>query len=400
MFEDAICFRDPYPARRSRNVGLCAVIIFLGLTAYNSATSAQEVASKPGFGIATPMDAIGAVRKPAGPGFQEVTIVDSKGFAKPITVFSARIPNDWVTRGGVEWDRKGQCVPNMIRYAWTASAPDGSQGFEMRPGYTWQVQGTEIGMNPCSPMPVNSVREYLNMIVNQRHANRARILEYRPRADLTQPSTGSNTSGQGNSRQEAGQIIFNYTIDGREFRESLIATLISTHAQGNVVAGAGAVFAQYGLEGKLDLELGESIRKSMQPNKQWFELAGQVTREAINRISQEQSRGITKWHNDRMAAINLKGANDRSQIRMQTQQEISQIYSQTWQSTQATNDRMHRRSLEAIGEYNTYKDPSTNTPVRSTIHNSHVWKMGDGRYVSTNDPNFKPSNGVELSRIP
>jgi hypothetical protein len=138
----------------------------------------------------------------------------------------------------------------------------------------------------------------------------------------------------------------------------------------------------------------------MQPNKQWFELAGQVARESINRISQEQSRGITRWHNDRMAAINLKGANDRSKIRMQTQQEVSQIYSQTWQSTQATNDRMHRRSLEAIGEYNTYKDPSTNTPVRSTIHNNHVWKTGDGRYVSTNDPNFKPSNGVELSRVP
>ena len=70
------------------------------------------------------------------------------------------------------------------------------------------------------------------------------------------------------------------------------------------------------------------------------------------------------------------------------------------QSTQATNDRIHRRNLEGIGEYNTYKDPGSNVPVRGTIHNNHAWKFGDGRYVSTNDPNFMPGNGVELKRIP
>jgi hypothetical protein len=101
-----------------------------------------------------------------------------------------------------------------------------------------------------------------------------------------------------------------------------------------------------------------------------------------------------------MNAINLKGASDRSQIRMQTQRDISQIYSNTWQSTQATDDRIHRRSLEAIGEYNTYRDPGSNTPVRATIHNKHVWKVDEGKYISTNDPNFKPNNGVELNRIP
>ena len=70
------------------------------------------------------------------------------------------------------------------------------------------------------------------------------------------------------------------------------------------------------------------------------------------------------------------------------------------QSTQATNDRIHRRNLEGIGKYNTYKDPGSNVPVRGTIHNNHAWKFGDGRYVSTNDPNFMPGNGVELKRIP
>jgi len=110
--------------------------------------------------------------------------------------------------------------------------------------------------------------------------------------------------------------------------------------------------------------------------------------------------GITKWHNDRMSEINLKGAKDRSQIRQQTLSDVSQIYSNTWKSTQDTDDRIHRRTLEAVGEYNTYKDPASNTPVRATIHNDYVWRIGDNNYISTNDPNYSPSNGVKLERVP
>lgn len=344
------------------------------------------------------MDVSGAQRKPAGPGMQDVTIIHAKGFNHPMPVATVRIPSEWVTRGGIEWDRQTQCVSNMMRFGWTASSPDGSQGFEIRPGYTWQVQGTENPMNPCSPLPVNSVRDFLNMIVNQRYGNRARVLEFRNRPDLVQGMQAGNASGQAGARHEAGQILIGYAAEGREFRESIIVTVVFTELQGNIMAGAGIVYAQYAVDGKLDFESGETTRKSMQPNKQWLAMWGNFTRDAGNRIAQEQSQGITRWHNDQMAAINLKGANDRSQIRMQTQREVAQIFSQTWQSTQA-NDRIHRRNLEAIGEYNTCKDPGSNVPVRGTIHNNHVWKFGDGRYVSTNDANFKPGNGVELTRI-
>jgi hypothetical protein len=88
LIQDAISFSDEGLARSSCIAALSAMIIFLSLTAYKSEASAQEVGSKPSFGVATPMDAAGAVRKPAGPGLQEVTIVDSKGFNKPITVLT------------------------------------------------------------------------------------------------------------------------------------------------------------------------------------------------------------------------------------------------------------------------------------------------------------------------
>jgi hypothetical protein len=363
-----------------------------------SSSFAQDGPPKSPFGVAAPQDVPGAVRKAVSPGMHEVTMVDSKGFSQPIPVATIQIPSQWLTRGGIDWDNKAQCIGNIMRMGWAAFAADGSQGFEIRPGYTWQVQGTEMRFNPCSPVPINSAREFLSMVVHQRYGERARILKYQDRPDLTQGMKSDPRFAP--PRFEGGEMLIGYSRDGREYRESLSTTVTFTNMQGNIMGGAAILYTQFALEGKLDTELGDRIRRSMQLNKQWTDRWAQVTRAAADRIAAEQSRGITAWHNDRMNAINLKGASDRSQIRMQTQRDISQIYSNTWQSTQATDDRMHRRSLEAIGEYNTYRDPGSNTPVRATIHNKHVWKVGVGNYVSTNDSSFKPNNGVELTKIP
>ncbi|RDE50334.1 MAG: hypothetical protein DVS81_11555 [Candidatus Accumulibacter meliphilus] len=380
---------------RIRSILLATALVF------GAVSTPAGAASGAAFGVASPVDPQGAKRESVGKGWQEVTIMDNQGFNQPMEVGTVRIPEDWVTRGGVTWDRNSQCVGNMMRMSWQATSRDGLQGFEIRPGYNWQVQGTEIQFNPCAPMPINSVRAYLGMVVNQRYAGRARILQYRDRPDLVE-AMPKNPPGPGGARvhYEAGQMLIGYSQDGREFRESLITTISFSEMQGNVVAGTTNIYAQHAPDGQLDFALGERLRNSMRAKKQWVDRWGQTTREASDRIAREQSMGITKWHNDRMAQINLKGANDRSQIRQQTLSEVSQIYSNTWKSTQETDDRIQRRTLEGIGEYNTYKDPASNTPVRATIHNDYVWRVGDGRYISTDNPNYAPINGDQLERLP
>ena len=42
--------------------------------------------------------------------------------------------------------------------------------------------------------------------------------------------------------------------------------------------GEGIVYAQFAIDGKLDFEAGEAMRKLMQPDKQWFAMWGNVTR--------------------------------------------------------------------------------------------------------------------------
>ncbi len=367
---------------------------------YIAVSTGADADNSTSFRAASPIDTSGAQRSPAVDGWQEVTIMDNSGFNQPLTAGSARIPADWITRGGVTWDKNTQCTGNMMRMSWQASSADGLQGFEIRPGYNWQVQGTEIAFNPCAPMPINSVREYLDMVVNQRYGGRARILQYRDRPDLVQAlAQGARGTGGAQAYYEAGQMLIGYAQDGREYRESLVTTLSFSRLQGNVVAGTPGIYAQHAPDGQLDFNLGERLRESIRAKKQWLDMWGQLTRATADRVARDQSNGITRWHNDQMTAINLRGTNDRAQIRQQTLHEVSQIYSDTWKTGQDTDERIQRRTLEAVGEYNTYNDPVSNTPVRATIHNDYVWRVNDS-YISTNDPNYAPANGVQLQRIP
>ena len=119
----------------------------------------------------------------------------------------------------------------------------------------------------------------------------------------------------------------------------------------------------------------------------------------IAEISQRQSQAIATWHAGEMARINARGAADRAAIRMQTQREVSQIYSNIWSQSQATDDRIHRRTLEAIGEYNTYADPARGGVVRESTQYDRVLRTEDGGYISTNDPYLNPAGSQELERI-
>ncbi len=328
---------------------------------------------------------------------QEVRIMDTGLSAQPMLAAQAEIPAGWQTQGGIRWDRNSSCVGNFMRMEWLAASPDGRQAYEIMPGYSWQLQGTEIPMNPCPPLPVRSTREFLEMIVRQRYPD-ARVVEYRDRKDLVPPSAQSSTGAS--QRSEAGQLLIVYRRGNDEIRESLMTTLNVSQLNGNVVLGVANVHAQRTADGELDFALGERIMRSLKADPQWMNAMSRYSQQAIQEFAQRQSNQIASWHNAEMARINAQGARDRSAIAMQTNREVAQIYSNTWAQTQATNDRMHRRNLEAIGEYNTYRDPVSGSRVQSTIHDDYVWRLGDGSYVSTKDPNFNPSNGVQLERIP
>ncbi|MDI4633829.1 hypothetical protein J7U46_12285 [Pelomonas sp. V22] len=332
---------------------------------------------------------------------QTVDIIDQQGFDQAITAATARVPTGWQTAGGVNWNRQTHCVGNQMRLEWVASSPDGQQALEILHGFSWQIQGTQIQMNPCPAAPFNSTQSFLAAVVQQRRPG-AHIVEYRDRPDLSQAARAATAQAPGGARMhfDAGQMLIAYEIQGRPVRELFSASLSFSEMQGNVVGGTSMVFAQRAPEGQLDPKVGDRITASIKANPQWVAMMQSATRNAEQRFSSNQRQEIDRWHASEMARINAQGAADRAAIRSRTNAEVAQIYANTNANTQATNDNIHRRNLEAVGEYNTYRDANGNT-VRASIHGGQrVIRNPDGTYTTTNNPYATPPAGAEeLKRV-
>lgn len=394
-------------------LGLSLAAAALAMFSGCSPQSAQTPAEKPGetqgaqgVPAPSPSPSLGPAPAPApaaavAQADQPVDIVDGQGFGQPMAAATARVPAGWRTQGGVNWNRQTNCIANQLRIEWLASSPDGQQALEILHGFNWQVQGTQIQMNPCPAVPFNSTQAFLAAVVQQRRQG-ARIVEYRDRPDLAQAARASAPPPQNGAQMhyDVGQMLIAYQVNGQEVRELFGATVTFSQMQGNVMGGTSMVFAQRAPEGQLDPKLGDRIAASIKANPQWLAMMQDASRSAEQRFSSNQRQEIDRWHASEMSRINAQGAADRAAIRSRTNAEVAQIYANTNANTQATNDNIHRRNLEGIGEYNTYRDANGNN-VRASIHGGQrVIRNPDGTYTTTNNPYATPpAGGEELKRV-
>jgi hypothetical protein len=68
---------------------------------------------------------------------------------------------------------------------------------------------------------------------------------------------------------------------------------------------------------------------------------------------------------------------------------------------ESTDDRIQRRSLEAIRGVDTYMDPVDNTPVQLDHTYGNAWRVtNNNAYILTKDPNFNPGQyGIEATQM-
>lgn len=337
--------------------------------------------------------------------FVRIPIVDT-GFGAPVNAFFAEIPADWQSRGGVVWNRSTPCLANQMRVEWGASAPDGRRGVEILPGFSWQVAGWQVALNPCPVAPIESAQGYLQGLVASLYPG-ATVVDYRDRPDVVAESeaTASPPMQGIRSLKQAGEIAIRYPISDRIVHETLAAMVTFTEASvpGMRPSRMGLVSGVYvvrAVEGEDMAETGERIRKSLKADPAWAEQIGAYGRETAARMGAEQRAQIDQWHARRMAEISAKGAADRAAIRAQTTREIGEINAAGWKSRQDSLDRMHRDRVDTIREVNRYQDPVAGRQVELSSHYAYGYRTGSGQYVATDDPNFDPgANGQQMQQV-
>lgn len=389
---------------------LCRLITAFATAVLAACSEAPADADGPQASVAPPI-APAQSSGPAARVSETVQILDNHGFEQPVLAATLNVPKGWRFGGGVNWDRSVQCTANQLRLEWQTVSADGSQALEFMHGFAWQVQGGQLPTNPCPVLPMASAREFLLAVVQQRRPG-AQVLAYRSRPEVAAQTAQQRQAAQAkqpqaantNSRwhDDAGELEIALPGSG-QMREilSTTVTVLRSQSHGYSVATASVphVLAQRAPEGRLEPALAQRVMEQFALDGQWKTRVQALLLETDTRYYANQRQQIDRWHAREMARIDAKGHADRAAIRSQTAREIAQMRAQTHANTQATNDNIHRRTMEGIGEYNTWRDSSGNT-VRSSIHGGdRVLRHGDGSYSSTRDPYFNPPGSEELQRV-
>ncbi len=386
---------------------MCAAALSLALGACGGLQSAGGDgggdAQQPGS-MAWAGKAMEAATANAGGAMVDAQVVDEAGFGQPMVASRLQIPAGWQTSGGIRWNDGAECYVGQVVSTWAAAAPDGSSVFQTIPGVAWQVSGTEIPTDPCPVAPYRSARELLEAVAQQIRPG-ARVLDFSDWPEMTQKAEARAQDPAGGMPPgfrrwiESGRLLIAYQAGGVEMREILAATV--TFLQGNKLDGStGRIVSYRAPNGQLDFGLLDRIVGSADDDPQWTQLARERIRANVERYYSAQRQGIEAWHNRRMAEINARGAADRHAINMGALRDVAAIRNSTWADTQAANDRMHARTIDAIHERSAYAGVDGST-VYSSIHGGsrvfqdNVWT---DRSYSTDDAFHNPTDATELER--
>ncbi|NWG92029.1 MAG: hypothetical protein HXY21_05915 [Parvularculaceae bacterium] len=337
--------------------------------------------------------------------FEPAVIVDATGFERPIGAASLFIPHGWRTEGGVYWASDFLCV-NGYNFLWSATSPDGSMSLGISPQAAWAfASGVPASPQPgCPTVAIASVRQYLEASLQQSMPG-ARVLDYRDRPDLVaevgaKPQRTPMPMGEIQSWAEGGEILFAFQQGGRDMRGTSAAvvqfqkmitdmssiygndpTIMQMPQQSAMRTESVNAFAHPGFvatapNGQLNPAFFEALRKTIKPNPQWAaRIAGHNA--AIGRVALEESR-------------------KRSAMIARSNEEISRIRQETWNAYQESADRRAREFGELMKGVETWSDADSPGGTVELSRSDHAWRLNDGSYILTDDPNFDPWRDLQL----
>ncbi len=340
--------------------------------------------------------------------------IDDPGVIAAMPAMSVLVPMGWRSTGGVVAGR-GTCDgPYAVN--WQAVSPDGQSTVSIFPTEVWSWANT-TGSGDCLRAKFANAREYLETYV-ERSFPGARVIDYRERPDYASSATeyAQQTQQRANSMgiamrvlADGGEILFAYSQDGVEKRGMAGVSAVIFNAQlpnpmggTPLMSSSGATlgsFAATAPDGKLDFDLVEATRRSIVPNGRWLQKLFAL---------QEQLGAAAVEGTRQRAAIIVAGGAAATKANIESFQRMSGFDRATSGSGsgelypgEGTDDRIQRRSLEAIRGVDTYMDPISNSPVQLDHTYGNAWRVnGQDAYILTKNPNFNPGQyGIEATQM-
>ncbi len=295
------------------------------------------------------------------------------------------IPKGWKAEENLYWFMQDNIVP--FRYEATIQSPDGQRQIQYLPravsNYFYNAMKDQMeGIEP--PQDAQACLRDLVLPYNRKGVD-YKIVEMKPfKVD------GIPQQGAYEPRASGATATIEYEKDGQTYQEEFTVSLFTLTAetpamdmQGNMMnrpSGLTTVdqaFAVRAPKGQLDetRKLALACIGSVKPELAWYNQVQQVSAMLQKQFYQ-----------------NLAAQNQRSKILAQTNREISQNITSSWEKQQESQDRQHHNFINYIRDVDDYKTPESNTTTSLPSGYSNVYTNGS-EYILTNTQ-YDPSRDV------
>lgn len=329
--------------------------------------------------------------------FRMVNCIDQQGIG--VEAFHMLIPADWQFEGGVHWVLNNPGAPAAI--AFRAYNPQGKEAFEVFPNVNcywtnnpmitamYPIGGLYFGNEVRPPMP--ALQALLQLVVPRHRGHMPGLqivrqeqlpnLAQQIRADIQSPVPQTLPSVTDGARvrlryDDVEEDIFG-VVELVQVGMPMMMGMVE-----HIYWTAEYLLAFRARAGQLDTldDTFKAITRSFRLNPQWYGRYMEVSQYLVqNQIQQIQHIG------------------QLSRIISQTSSQISDMMMDSYYQRQQVYDRISTGFSQAIRGVDEYHDPFKEYGVELPGGYRHAWANSLGEYILTDDPNFNPNIGSNLT---
>lgn len=325
--------------------------------------------------------------------FKTLSYIDQQGTG--IEAFRFLMPADWQFEGGMRWNSDNPAMP--ANTALKAYNPNGHEAFEVfeNHAYFWTSNPGLLQMFPPGSkyygsivkQPVNALAALKNIIIHE-HRGKMANLNITREEELPGLAKALTTGHAGEAT--GGRIRITYSLDSTLIEEEFYAVVekVSFPIQSmygvfyNTLWFVDYIFSFKAESGQLDsnAKLFETITTSFKVNQNWQAKYDHL----IEYLAQQEIKHI---HN--------VGEFSRMLSRMSDQMSDEKL--QQFESRNSVYDKVSENFSDHMRGVEKYYDPFGERQVDLPSGYGHAWCNNLGEYIVTDNPNYNPNVGSNLT---
>jgi hypothetical protein len=314
---------------------------------------------------------------------ERVTVFDTDPVGVGGPALTLLVPQGWTQQGGPVWRHE---YSNLATYEGTVTSPDGFQGVQFFPTVPqiWQDSGIPFfpeGSNYLGNdvrAPIGDVGVFLETLIlpNYRTGFGPRIISRESLPDVAALWLASSLPG---TEAIAERLLTEHTANGVTIHEEFTIVITFTPnpgIPGALIWGPQQIFSVRAPASEFEAArpVLQAVATSPVVDVNWFAGYSYVLDLSIQ-------NGFDA----------IRAAGEASRIISQTNAEISGIIMDTYNATQASNDRIAEAWSQTIRGVETYSSPFEGGATYELPNGyNYVYGFEDGKVILTNEPAFDP----------